>query len=262
MNIQGSIYRRLMLQLVGSAAILAAILFVLFQSFARQLAVESQDTTLQASASAILESVSIQQGAVVADIPYAALAMLGNVSDDRVFYQISRGTQVLTGYDGLPHDPDATSWTANYRGDQIRLVQVSRALPINGSLATITVTVAQTQDGLAQKLAEISGTAILLGAIFFAVATVLAIWAARSSVRPLNTVAEAVSRRGPADLRPVTTPVPSEMAPLTLALNDFMARLDRSLTQSEDFIAEAAHRVRTPLATVRAQQCWPPLQYA
>ena len=69
MNIQGSIYRRLMLQLVGSAAILAAILFVLFQSFARQLAVESQDTTLQASASAILESVSIQQGAVVADIP-------------------------------------------------------------------------------------------------------------------------------------------------------------------------------------------------
>ena len=253
MNIQGSIYRRLMLQLVGSAAILAAILFVLFQSFARQLAVESQDTTLQASASAILESVSIQQGAVVADIPYAALAMLGNVSDDRVFYQISRGTQVLTGYDDLPHDPDATSWIANYRGDQIRLVQVSRALPINGSLATITVTVAQTQDGLAQKLAEISGTAILLGTIFFAVATVLAIWAARSSVRPLNTVAEAVSRRGPADLRPVTTPVPSEMAPLTLALNDFMARLDRSLTQSEDFIAEAAHRVRTPLATVRAQ---------
>lgn len=253
MNIQGSIYRRLMLQLVGSAAILAAILFVLFQSFARQLAVESQDTTLQASASAILESVSIQQGAVVADIPYAALAMLGNVSDDRVFYQISRGTQVLTGYDDLPRDPDAMSWTANYRGDQIRLVQVSRALPINGSLATITVTVAQTQDGLAQKLAEISGTAILLGAIFFAVATVLAIWAARSGVRPLNTVAEAVSRRGPADLRPVTTPVPSEMAPLTLALNDFMARLDRSLSQSEDFIAEAAHRVRTPLATVRAQ---------
>ena len=235
MNIQGSIYRRLMLQLVGSAAILAAILFVLFQSFARQLAVESQDTTLQASASAILESVSIQQGAVVADIPYAALAMLGNVSDDRVFYQISRGTQVLTGYDDLPRDPDATSWTANYRGDQIRLVQVSRALPINGSLATITVTVAQTQDGLAQKLAEISRTAILIGAIFFAVATVLAIWTARSSVRPLNTVAAAVARRGPADLRPVTTPVPSEMAPLTTALNDFIARLDRSLTRSEDF---------------------------
>ena len=253
MNIQGSIYRRLMLQLVGSAAILAAILFLLFQSFARQLAVESQDTTLKASASAILESGSVQQGQVVADIPYAALAMLGNVSDDRVFYQISRGTDILTGYEDLPRSLEDTSWTAKYRGDPIRLVKVSRSLPINGSLTTIAVTVAQTQDGLAQKLGEISRTAILIGLIFFAVATILAVWAARSSVRPLNIVAAAVSRRGPADLRPVTTPVPSEMAPLTQALNAFIARLDRSLSQSEDFIAEAAHRVRTPLATVRAQ---------
>jgi len=242
-----------MLQLVGSAEILAAILFLLFQSFARQLAVESQDTTLKASASAILESVSVQQGQVVADIPYAALAMLGNVSDDRVFYQISRGTDVLTGYEDLPRSLDDTSWTAKYRDDPIRLVKVSRSLPINGSLTTIAVTVAQTQDGLAQKLGEISRTAILIGLIFFAVATILAVWAARSSVRPLNIVASAVSRRGPADLRPVTTPVPSEMAPLTQALNAFIARLDRSLSQSEDFIAEAAHRVRTPLATVRAQ---------
>lgn len=167
MNIQGSIYRRLMLQLVGSAAILAAILFLLFQSFARQLAVESQDTTLKASASAILESVSVQQGQVVADIPYAALAMLGNVSDDRVFYQISRGTDVLTGYEDLPRSLDDTSWTAKYRDDPIRLVKVSRSLPINGSLTTIAVTVAQTQDGLAQKLGEISRTAILIGLIFF-----------------------------------------------------------------------------------------------
>ena len=253
MNIQGSIYRRLMLQLVGSAAILAAILFLLFQSFARQLAVESQDTTLQASASAILESVSIQQGQVVADIPYAALAMLGNVSDDRVFYKISRGMEVLTGYEDLPRSLEDTSWTAKYRDDPIRLVKVSRSLPIDGSLTTISVIVAQTQDGLAQKLGEISRNAILIGLIFFAVATILAVWAAHSSVRPLNIVAAAVSRRGPADLRPVTTPVPSEMAPLTQALNAFIARLDRSLSQSEDFIAEAAHRVRTPLATVRAQ---------
>lgn len=253
MNIQGSIYRRLMLQLVGSAAILAAILFLLFQSFARQLAVESQDTTLQASASAILESVSIQQGQVVADIPYAALAMLGNVSDDRVFYQIARGMEVLTGYEDLPRSLEDISWTAKYRDDPIRLVKVSRSLPIDGSLTTISVIVAQTQDGLAQKLGEISRNAILIGLIFFAVATILAVWAAHSSVRPLNIVAAAVSRRGPADLRPVTTPVPSEMAPLTQALNAFIARLDRSLSQSEDFIAEAAHRVRTPLATVRAQ---------
>jgi len=259
MKIQGSIYRRLMLQLVGGAAVLAAIMFVLFQSFARQLAIESQDTTLLASATSILESVSIQRGEVTADIPYAALAMLGNVSDDRVFYQITQGRAVLTGYEDLPRyaaselPSDPASWTADYRGDQIRLVSVSNSLPFNGVLTPITVTVAQTQDGLAQKLTQISRRAILIGAVFFVVATGLSIWTARSSVRPLNTLAAAVSRRGPEDLRPVSAPVPSEMAPLVASLNAFIARLERSLSRSEEFIVEAAHRVRTPLATVRTQ---------
>jgi two-component system sensor histidine kinase TctE len=42
------------------------------------------------------------------------------------------------------------------------------------------------------------------------------------------------------------------MVPLVRSLNSLMGRLDQSLSQSEDFIAEAAHRVRTPLATVRS----------
>ena len=42
------------------------------------------------------------------------------------------------------------------------------------------------------------------------------------------------------------------MVPLVLSLNKLMARLDQSLSRSEDFIVEAAHRVRTPLATVRS----------
>jgi two-component system sensor histidine kinase TctE len=37
------------------------------------------------------------------------------------------------------------------------------------------------------------------------------------------------------------------------SLNRLMGRLGQSIRRSEDFIAEAAHRIRTPLATVRAQ---------
>jgi two-component system sensor histidine kinase TctE len=38
-----------------------------------------------------------------------------------------------------------------------------------------------------------------------------------------------------------------------ISLNRLMARLGQSIRRSEDFIAEAAHRIRTPLATVRTQ---------
>ncbi|WP_370208906.1 sensor histidine kinase, partial [Pararhodobacter marinus] len=62
-----------------------------------------------------------------------------------------------------------------------------------------------------------------------------------------------ISRRGPSDLRPRRRKAPAELAPLMTSLNRLMERLGSSIRRSEDFIAEAAHRVRTPLATVRAQ---------
>lgn len=78
-------------------------------------------------------------------------------------------------------------------------------------------------------------------------------WGATSNaLRPLARLAQSVQRRGPQDLRPITTKAPREIVPLLLALNSFMDRLRIALSRTEDFITEAAHRVRTPLATVRA----------
>lgn len=75
---------------------------------------------------------------------------------------------------------------------------------------------------------------------------------ASSALRPLKRVEQSVQRRGPHDMRPMKTQAPDEIVPLLVALNSFMDRLRRAHDRTEDFIAEAAHRVRTPLATVRA----------
>ncbi|WIY25841.1 sensor histidine kinase [Parasedimentitalea psychrophila] len=255
----GSLRRRLTLQLVGSAAVLATLLFFVVLAFARDVAQQTHDSILLASATSIMDSVSVQADAVTVDLPYAALSMLGNVSNDRVFYSVSMRGQLLTGYDDLPisgqmlRSGQSAFDTLSYKGDSIRMVTLSRRLSLNGAPADILITVAQTREGQAAQLAQLSRSALQLGLGFFLVATILAIWTAQSSIRPLNQLTAAVSRRGPKDLRPVRRPVPSEMIPLVLSLNQFIARLRVSLTRSEDFIAEAAHRVRTPLATVRAQ---------
>ncbi|MGR3290798.1 MAG: sensor histidine kinase [Paracoccaceae bacterium] len=255
----GSIRRRLTLQLVGSAAVLAAILFILVQNFARQVSEESQDNILVASATSILDSANIQAGEVLIDIPYAALSMLGNVSDDRVFYRVKTGDKFLTGYADLPEiiltdaNQERGFITSIYKGDSIRMVSAVRRLSAGDQPVFVTVSVAQTQNGRADTLASISRTALLFGIGFFIISAGLAILAAQSSVRPLQKLADSVARRGPNDLRPVQSPVPTEMAPLVVSLNSFIARLKTSLARSEDFIAEAAHRVRTPLATVRSQ---------
>ncbi|MCT8161896.1 sensor histidine kinase [Pseudoruegeria sp. SHC-113] len=257
--VSGSIRRRLTLQLVGSAAVLAVLLFLLVLGFARRVAEESQDNILTASLTSILESVAVQDGALTADIPYAALSMLGNVSNDRVFYAIRAAGADLTGYADLPRteqEPRAGETlflTADYKGESLRLASAARIVSVQGAPTRVTASVAQTRNGQAATLERISTIAAVLGVGFFLVSAALAILAAQAAVKPLNDLAGSVSRRGPKDLRPVVAPVPSEMAPLVVSLNGFIARLKVSLARSEDFIAEAAHRVRTPLATVRMQ---------
>ncbi|RFU13254.1 sensor histidine kinase [Rhodobacteraceae bacterium W635] len=253
----GSIRRRLTLQLLTGAAVMAVVLFLIVYNFAREIGAESQDTILAASATAILDATTVQSGEVRIDIPYSAFTMLDNTADDRVFYRITQDGAGLTGYDDLPAarlDPGASAGfdTVTYRGAALRLATLSRLVSIDGTPARIDVSVGQTRDAQAEMLARILRMTVLLGLGFFAASAGLAVLAGQSTAASLRRLAASVSRRGPADLRPVVAEVPREMRPLVKSLNSLISRLSGALNRTEDFIAEAAHRVRTPLATVRA----------
>ncbi|MDG1430345.1 MAG: sensor histidine kinase [Paracoccaceae bacterium] len=255
---RGSIRRRLMVQLLLGAAVLAIALFFIVQSLARQLAEESQDNILAAAVSAILDTTSVRDGEIQLDLPYSAFSMLSNISNDRVFYAVRFGDDFVTGYSDLPvvtKDDSFGPWfdTTTYQDDEVRIVTAQRRLASGETPLAVEVTLAQTRDGQRDQLMWISQSAAALGTGFFVSVAVLALLAARSSISPILRLTQSVSRRGPKDLRPVAAPVPHEMVPLVAALNSFMDRLKNSLTRSEEFIADAAHRVRTPLATVRTQ---------
>ncbi len=258
---QGSIRRRLLAQLLIGAALLAVLIVYVVRGYARDLASDAQDNILAASVTAILDATVIRNGALSVDIPYSAFSMLGNVSQDRIFYAIRRNGEIITGYEDLPRlaapapgrAGTARFQTEAYRGDEVRMATASRRFSIEGRPERIEVTVVQTRDGLRQTLAGISRDVGLFGLGFFALAAFLGWLAARSAIQPLSALATSVSHRGPEDLRPVAQPVPVEMGALVGALNGFIGRLKAALSRSEDLIAEAAHRVRTPLATVRTQ---------
>lgn len=251
-----SLRRRLTVVLIGGAAVLALVLYLGVRLYATRIAQQGQDSILRASVTTILDTAVMRDGTLEIDFPYAALAMLTTASDDRVFYAILQDGALVSGYDGLPQrdiaGADAASWSAAYQGAELRLTTAARRLYAADSETGITVTVAQTQDALSVTLSQISRNVALFGAGFFLLATALSFWATASTIGPLKRLTQSVTRRGPQDLSPVTKPVPAEMVPLVASLNSLMGRLDQSLTRSEDFIAEAAHRVRTPLATVRS----------
>jgi len=254
-----SIRRRLVIQLSVMAALLSIVFFVAVRSVAEQAAADTQDNILAASATSIADALYSERGQVKVELPYSALSMLGTISEDRVFYRIVADGNTVTGYDDLfiPNVADglrhAQFVTDQYRGEQVRVVSLSRAVSTGDRAADVRIIIAQTRRGLAAISSQITSTAMAVAIGFFLMATALSLLAAQSAVAPLKKLAQSVTRRGPKDLRPVVTKTPGELVPLVDALNNFMMRLRASLTRSEDFIAEAAHRVRTPLATVRTQ---------
>lgn len=254
-----SLRNRLAFSLIGGAAVLAVLLYLVVRSYAAQIAQQGQDSILAASVTSILDAAILRDGQVEVDFPYASFSMLSTESDDRVFYGIYQDGVLISGYETLPA-PEATD-TANsghlfatsmVMDVPVRTATASRIL-IGAQVRTlITVTVAQTQDALSVTLNRISRNAAAFGTGFFLLAGLLSFWAAATTIGPLKRLTTSVTRRGPKDLSPFVQPVPTEMEPLVSSLNSLMGRLDHSLGQSEDFIAEAAHRVRTPLATVRS----------
>lgn len=253
-----SIRRRLTLLLAAVAALLSLLSWGMVTALAREAVQRTQDNVLAASITAIAETLRSEQGEIRLELPYAAFAMLGAISEDRVFYRVTANEETLTGYADLPiseagRQGQVVFETKEYRDVAIRIASTTRVISAGDGPNRVVVGVGQTRDGAEAIATDLSRSAAILSVAFFAVAVALSAVVAATSLRPLNDIAAAVSRRGPSDLRPLQRPAPAELAPLLLALNRLMDRLRNSIRRSEDFIAEAAHRIRTPLATVRAQ---------
>lgn len=101
---------------------------------------------------------------------------------------------------------------------------------------------------------EVAGISVLVFCITSGVAGILIFYGVRGGLGPLNFFAAQVGERGRHNLTPISpTTTPDELRPVADALNGLMARLDSALRRERDFVGNAAHELRTPLAAIRAQ---------
>jgi signal transduction histidine kinase len=79
--------------------------------------------------------------------------------------------------------------------------------------------------------------------------------ALRFSLKPLRQISQAAAAISPSSLgsRLPARGVPSEIAPLVESFNQVLVRLETGYRAQQDFLATAAHELKTPLALIRAQ---------
>jgi two-component system sensor histidine kinase TctE len=76
-------------------------------------------------------------------------------------------------------------------------------------------------------------------------------------LQPLRDMQTNLERRTPDDLSPLPLQnSPLEIKPFIRSMNDLLARVQDSARTKQDFLADAAHQLRTPLAGFRAQLEW------
>ena len=106
-----------------------------------------------------------------------------------------------------------------------------------------------------ELLARETASALFVPAfVMLAVVAGLLTLALRRGLAPLSEAARDVAERSAEALTPIDLAShPPELRLLVGAVNDLMARLGSALTLQRDFLADAAHELRTPIAAVRLQ---------
>jgi signal transduction histidine kinase len=94
------------------------------------------------------------------------------------------------------------------------------------------------------------GSLLLLG-----IATLVAAWAIREGLSPLATLATSAGKVSASNWYlkiPTDATTTEELAPLTRAMETMLATLYRAFTSQQEFLANAAHELKTPVAILKS----------
>jgi signal transduction histidine kinase len=122
----------------------------------------------------------------------------------------------------------------------------------------------QTTDGVIQiaqpsrvrqELARAAALRVVVPLVFLLPIMVVCVtWIVQSGLHPLRFVTAEVQRRDAGSLTPLSTArLPLEIEPLVGELNRLLARLNDAFAAQRNFVADAAHELRSPLTSLRLQ---------
>ncbi|MGB7241122.1 MAG: sensor histidine kinase, partial [Sulfitobacter sp.] len=216
------------------------------------------DRGLLSAALAISRDIAVSDGDALSP---ATRRLVNDTSGGEIFYHVYAPDGVfVTGYSTPPVLPksapsaqtDPYYFNARYQGQDVRVLRFQDVTTVSGVVGTFNITVWQNADvrsGFVREVVSRSFAVILL----LVVSVALVVWfGVALGLRPLLDLEQAIAKRTPSELEPIKRRVPVEARGLVDTLNALLNRVSRRISSKDEFISNAAHQLRNPVAGVLA----------
>lgn len=224
------------------------------------------DRSLLASARSIGDLLQPVGNELKVDVPFAALDIFDAGTEGRMYYRINGlNGEFLSGWPDLPdytRTPPQRSvypalvdfYDADFRGERVRMAALYQPVAGQTLRGVALIQVAETQQTRERLARRILFDTVWRQALLIAVVVAVAWVVVTLALRPVNGLRDALLTRNERDLSPVATqPLPTELRPVAIAINELMQRLARLIGSQRQFVRDASHQLRTPLAVLKTQ---------
>jgi two-component system sensor histidine kinase TctE len=254
-SLQRRLFGWLLLPLVLALPLLGVALYQQVQRSAQSWL----DEGLEDTALTLAGQIDIRGGEPRIDISATMDRALRFDRQDDVFYLVlGPNGAVLQGDAGLADvqpRPAMQAVGSTHYGDvrlrdrELRLAQLGQ----DCGVGVCQVLVAETLHKRSALQSEIGGLVALNGAGLALLLALAGWWAIRQGLTPLTELSNELEHRDLHRLTPLTAPLPRELVPLQAAFNRLFERLTRAAEAQREFLADAAHQLRTPLTSLQTE---------
>ena len=256
-----SLKSRLILWLFLPTVIISTIDLVVTYKNTDTIATLMQQQLLKGSAKIISEQLVKTNGSYEISVPPAAFELFANEYKDRVYYAVRSkngvlidGDEDLAIYPGKLQIEQEKYFMSTMRGEPVRVIAYASALPSTTSGDYAITQVAQTLRSHSAFKRDLFLLTMREHLILLSIVMAGLIIAFRVTLSPLIRFGEMLLQRQPGSLEKLDqTNAPIELKPVIFAMNEYVARLDNTLTSYEQFVANTAHQLRTSFAIITSQ---------
>jgi two-component system sensor histidine kinase TctE len=214
----------------------------------------NSDRRLKEAANSLMAHILVKDGRVTLDASAGGKTPLPAADSVRYALRDTQG-RLLAGDVQIPEVPmssDTSQLFAMSQIDHRSLRTLTTRFDTRGGVIFITVADVHPPTDPAVRYGFMS---TLLWDFVQLDVTLVLVWVGiQLGLRPVKRLRDEIAQRSPLDLRPIVeSSVPREISPVVVTLNRLFATLRTSGQSQQQFIANTAHQLRTPITGMQAQ---------